>query len=269
MLSSEIMGALALGVLWLNTGLVLAVALRRWSSLRALSRRLREARSRGGLVRGEVTEAPDGRFAVRRVKQLGRAVTSGGPKAMLFTDGPQSFEIFGGAVETSDGPIEVEATEPVQSEVWHDVARGQRAVEGTPEEFDEAYPVASKYKGFERRVEVEIGVGDEVWVLGERDGDTLRAPDEAHPLVVSTVDMEAWASSRTRLIAGFVFLSIVVLCGVTALAVTPPVFGLVSTIGGALGLAYFLAIQPLGTALRDKVKTPARALLNGEWRRDG
>lgn len=263
------MGALALGVLWLNTGLVLAVALRRFGNLRRLAKRLAEARAQGGLVRGEVKEAPDGRIAVRRIKQLGRAVTAGGPKAMLFTDGPQSFEVFGGVLETAEGPLSIEATEPVQSEVWHDRDRGQQAVVGTPEEFDEAFGAASKYKGFERHVEVDVSVGDEVWVLGRREGDAMCAPDEAHPLVVSTVDMEAWVGSCSRLVLGFVVGAIVVLCGVTALAFVPPVFGIASTVGGALGLVYFLAIQPLGTALRDRVKTPARALLNGEWRRDG
>ncbi|MDP2316889.1 MAG: hypothetical protein Q8P41_28615 [Pseudomonadota bacterium] len=44
------------------------------------------------------------------------------------------------------------------------------------------------------------------------------------------------------------------LCGAaacTALALTAPVFGTVSTVGGVACLAFFLLVQPLGTALRD------------------
>jgi hypothetical protein len=99
-----------------------------------------------------------------------------------------------------------------------------------------------------------------------RDGDHIGASEE-QPLVVSSVDPIAFCASRVRIIAGFVLASALVLAAVTALAVWPPHFGLVSTIGGALGLAYFLAIQPLGTAIRDAVKTPARRLVGATWRR--
>ncbi len=40
----------------------------------------------------------------------------------------------------------------------------------------------------------------------------------------------------------------------TALALRPPVFGAVSTAGGVAGLAFFLLVQPLGTALRDHAR---------------
>lgn len=268
MLTREIMGALALGILWLNAGLVMAAAFKQLQGLRRLGRRLRAMADSGGLVHGEVVRAGEGdRFAVRRIHQLGRAVTSGGPPTMLFTDGPQSFEVLGGAVRTAEGDVEIAPADPVRSEVWHDAARGAEAVGGSAEAFDEALPAASKYKGFARDLEVEVRRGDRVWVVGARDGDALGAPEEAVPLLVSMVDPRAWIASRTRLVLGFVLASTTALVAVTALALWPPRFGLVSTIGGALGLVYFLAIQPLGTALRDALRTPARRLLNGEWRR--
>lgn len=270
MLTREIMGVFALGVLWLNSLLVLAVAFKQLGRVRRLAARLREARRAGQLVSGTVIRAERGeRFAVRRIQQLGRALTTGEPDAIVFTDGPQSFEVLGGAIETPEGELEVEPTDPVSSEVWHDEARGAEAIGGDAEAFEKAHPDASKYKGFRREIEVEVRVGDPVWVLGERDGDTLRAPDDAHPLLVSMVSPEAWASSRSRLLLGFTGGSFLILCAITALALYPPRFGVVSTIGGALGLAFFLAIQPLGTAVRDRVKTPARRLLNGEWKRPG
>ena len=46
----------------------------------------------------------------------------------------------------------------------------------------------------------------------------------------------------------------------------PPVFGLVSTIGAALGLAFFLLVQPAGTALRDAVKLPSAPITRGTWK---
>ena len=46
--------------------------------------------------------------------------------------------------------------------------------------------------------------------------------------------------------------------GCTALALRAPVFGPVSTVGGAACLAYFLLVQPAGTALRDFARAPRR-----------
>jgi hypothetical protein len=40
----------------------------------------------------------------------------------------------------------------------------------------------------------------------------------------------------------------------TTLALWPPVFGRISTVGGLAGLAFFLLVQPLGTALRDHAR---------------
>lgn len=40
----------------------------------------------------------------------------------------------------------------------------------------------------------------------------------------------------------------------TALTLWPPLFGSVSTLGGVASLAFFLLVQPLGTALRDHAR---------------
>lgn len=260
------MGLFALGVLWLNTGLVLAVALKQLGNVRALKRRFARAREKGELVAG--TALGSGRFAVRRITMTGRAITTKGPDRILFTDGPQSFEVLGGELEVDGGGrVVIEATQPAASEVWIDPAR---AAEGTAcasaGELEQAFADASTFKGFTRDVELELRAGDRVWVYGAREGDRLSAKGD-EPLVVSSLDPIAFCASRARLIVAFVVLAALALFVVTGLALYPPHFGVVSTIGGALGLAYFLAIQPLGTAVRDAVKTPARRTVGAIWQR--
>lgn len=268
MLTREIMGLLALGILWVNSALVFAVALKQLGNVRALRKRLVSARAEGALVTG-IARADGERFAVRRITQLGRAITTRGPDRILFTDGPQAFEVLGGSVETEGEAIRVAPAHGPEAEVWLGPAR---TLEGTACEdggtFERAWAEATTFKGFAQDVELEVRSGDRVWVLGAREGDAI-APAGDAPLVVSMIDPVAFAASRARVLTLFLILGITALVGVTAVALTPPRFGLLSTLGGALGLAYFLAIQPLGTAVRDAVKTPARALVGALWRRPG
>lgn len=266
MLTRELMGLFALGVLWLNAGLIFAVALRQMRSLARLRSQLRGASAQGELVRGRVGEAPEGVLALRSLHQTGRAMTKE-PDRVLFTDGPQSFEVRGGVVEVDGEPVAIRETRPGEAEVWLDPARTDEALAcGSPEEFDEAFTAGSKYKGYARQVELEVREGDEVWVLGRRDGNAM-APWDDRPLVVSMIDPVAWAGWAVRQVAAFLALSVLGLALVTGLALWPPHFGLVSTIGGALCFAYFLAVQPLATALRDRVRTPARRLEGALWHR--
>jgi len=266
-LTKEIMGLFALGILWLNGGLVIAAAYKQLRALGRLRRAFVAARERGELISGRVVEA-DGVFARRHVSQTGRAVTTKGPSRILFTDGPQAFEVRGGIVETADGPITVEPAPIAASEVWPDPARSGEAL-GCPSEdaFDEAWTDASKFKGHAREIEIPVREGDSVWVHGRREGDTL-SPWEGRPLLVSMVDPTAWCAGRARVVSLFIVGAALSLAAVTALTLVPPHFGLVSTIGGGLCLAWFLAIQPLGTAVRDAVKTPARQTLGAEWQRE-
>ena len=55
--------------------------------------------------------------------------------------------------------------------------------------------------------------------------------------------------------------------GITYLALYPPLFGTVSTIGGVAGLVYFLTIQAVGVAVREITVAPPRAALRGCWLR--
>lgn len=260
------MGLLALGVLWVNTALVLAVALRQLGNVLALARRLRALRARGELTSG-VVEPREGAFAVRRITQVGRAMTTKGPDRILFTDGPQSFEVLGGAVKTDDGAIEVAPAQPAESEVWIDDERARDgAACADAGEFEAAWRPASTFKGFSRDVALEVRAGDRVWVAGAREGDRLLPRADA-PLLVSLVDPIAFCASRARLLVAFVALATAALGLVTAAALWPPHFGPVSTAGGVLCVAYFLGIQPLGTAVRDAVKVPSRRLVGALWQR--
>src|SRR5688500_11448991 len=118
MLTNQIMAVIALGVLWVNTGLVLAVALMQLVNVLRLKRTLREARERGDFVEGTVKRAR-GPFAVRRISMIGRAITTRGPDRILFTDGPESFELRGGTIETTAGrEIEIAKASAEESEVW-------------------------------------------------------------------------------------------------------------------------------------------------------
>jgi hypothetical protein len=266
-LTREIMGLLALWILWLNAGLVFAVALRQLGNVRALRRRVVDAMRRGELVTGTAEPTEGDRFAVRRVAQTGRAITTKGPDRILFTDGPQSFEVIGGAVRTADGSVKVASALPVLSEVWVDTARAADATGcGGAQEFDEAWKKANTSKGLTRDVDIEVRAGDRVWVMGAREEGGLVAREDA-PLIVSMVDPVAFCASRARLLLLFIGVGILALVGVTVLALWSPHFGTVSTLGGVLGVAYFLGIQPLGTAVRDAVKTPARRQVGALWQR--
>ncbi len=261
------MGLLALGVLWLNTGLILAVAFSTLRNVVALRKRLSDAKDRGELVNGRVTTKRT--LAVRRIRQLGRALTVRGPERIAFTDGAQSFEIFGGTISTDEGEITVAPAHSHESEVWLDpVQARERASACTANDFEPAYAEASKFKGFARDLELQIESGDRVWVYGAREDDTFMARTN-QPLLVSLVDPIAYLNERARILVVFLCGAALSLFAVSVLALSTPHFGIASSIGGALGLAYFLAIQPIGTAVRDLVKTPARRMVGALWQRPG
>ena len=88
---------------------------------------------------------------------------------------------------------------------------------------------------------------------------------EAPTLLVAAEAPAAWYTRKIVLsaLALLGFLGSAAL--VTVLVFTGPLFGLVSTLGGALGLAQFLGVQPLGVALRDAVTAPDRAVVHHDW----
>ncbi|MFK7990164.1 MAG: hypothetical protein AB8I08_29360 [Sandaracinaceae bacterium] len=267
MLTQEALGLFALGVLWLNSGLVFAVAFRQLTHLLRLRGQLLAARRDGQLLEGTLAGGEGDVAAVRTLHQTGRAMTTKGPDRILFTDGAQSFEVRDATLDAGGESISLAPTRPAEAEVWLTPARVREGLAcGSADAFEAAWKPASKYKGFVRDVALEVRAGDRVWVWGERDGRTLRAPAD-RPMLVSMIDPVGWAGAAAGRCLGFLFGGVGLLGACTAVALWPPQFGLVSTIGGALCLVYFLAVQPLGTALRDAIKNPARRLEGALWQR--
>lgn len=277
MLTREVMGVVALGVLWVNTLLIAAAA---WKQLAALLARRARLRPLGagetghGLVRGAVArgDGPDGTFAHHRVKQIGHsAATSPDRRAILFHDSAYDGAIHGGAVTVGGVEIPV-APCAARAEVWLPPAVVARAAgSGSDAELDAAFDASKKAKGYARTVEASIARGDEVWIVGDvvDDAGARRlVPSREHGLLVATFDPRALCAKKALLCAA----ALVGILGgaalVTFLALVPPAFGTTSIVGGVLGLAFFLLVQPAGTALRDAVRLPHLAFVRGEWVRD-
>jgi hypothetical protein len=121
--------------------------------------------------------------------------------------------------------------------------------------FDEAYAQARKARGFARTVTASIGVGAEVHVWSH-EGRILVATTDPRPLL----------AGRATLGLAFSAIELAAAAACTLIALRPPVFGAVSTVGGVLGLGFFLGVQPLAKVVRDRMLVPDRAPLGGAWR---
>jgi hypothetical protein len=261
MIPYDWMGLFALGILWLNTLLVVGAA---FGPLRLLlERRSSAARS---LVAACVERGEP--LAYHEVEQVGRrAADDGDRRAILFHDRRFHAEAPGGAVRTSDGEsLELPPLSPAEVEVWVS-AREQARAAGAPsaEGFAAAYRDASKARGFERTVRAEIGAGAAVWIAGAHIEHARLRARGGGPVIVASFDPRPWIARRIGLVAAFVLGAVVLAAGCTWLALTPPAFGTVSIVGAALGLAFFLLIQPAGVAVRDAVRLPSVRFVRGRW----
>jgi hypothetical protein len=268
MLSRETMGVLALAILWVNTLLVIGAALQEAARLWRLRARWGASGLGGRAVAGRVARAggPGGALAVHRVEQVGRyAADDGGRRAILFADRSYRGEAFAGVVTTEAGEVRVAAGE---ADVWPEPAAIREAARGPSGGFDAAYADARKARGYHRTVEVPLRVGAEVWMVGalrDEDGGKVLGPGPDGLLLVAAMEPRRICARKLGLVAVFVLGVLAAASACTALALWPPHFGTVSTIGGALGLAYFLLVQPAGTALRDAVRVPSRTAVRGSW----
>ncbi|MEP7123666.1 MAG: hypothetical protein ABJE95_22250 [Byssovorax sp.] len=273
MLSKELMGVLALAILWVNTLLIAAAAAKEIAALLAWKRRLIavEGDSGVGLVRARVTRGagPGGALAVQRVEQLGRAATNdeGGRRVIHFADRSAVGEVFGGTATRDDGEIEIAVDAGASAEVW--VPATALAASGScasDEVFDRAFADAKKARGFARAV--EGAATGEVYLFGQLrpmgKGLSLAAAKPGG-LLVAKFDPRPWLDRKIALAVLFIVGDIALAAACSAVALWPPRFGLVSTLGGAACLGFFLTAQPAGTALRDAVRVPSRAWLRGKW----
>jgi hypothetical protein len=275
MLSKGLMGLFALAILWVNTLLIAAAAWKEITALAVWRRRLvlLEGDSGAGLVRARVIHGagPGGALAVQRIDQVGRAATQddGGRRMILFSDRSAAGEVFGGTATRHGSDIEIAIDADASAEVW--VPAAELAASGacaSDEDFDRAYADAKKARGFARAV--EGAATGEVFLFGQLRpmGKGLAlAPAKPGGLLVATFDPRPWINGKIRLAALFIVGEIALAAACSAIALWPPRFGLVSTLGGAACLAFFLLAQPAGTALRDAVRLPSRTWLRGRWKR--
>lgn len=254
----EWLGVLALGILWVNTLLIAAAAMKRRARIGAVLAGLVAARRDGALIAGVVEEGrgPGGALATRRVEQIGRAMTTRGPDRILFTDRRARSEVHGGVVRTDGGErVEVPARPGEDAEVW---IAGEVAPPRSGD-FEAAWSRASTNKGLASTLELAVSEGARVWVE--------RAAPGGDPIRVATIDPIATCERKRSMLLGFAAAAVLGCAIVSAIALWPPAFGAVSTIGGVLCVAYFLAIQPLGTAARDAARLPPEGLVGGIWQR--
>ncbi len=251
MLTNELMGAFCLGVVWLNT---LLIAAHVWQAQRALAKLLAGL---GAPVEADVVDATPS-LAEVRVAQIGRAITTSGPDRILFTEASRSARVLGGTVEIAGEQVTVSSAEGAR--VWSAEASGTRA----ETDFDAAFRGASTNRGLGSDLVVAVGAPRRrVWLAGARDGATLAAA------LVSDRDPRAVVASGRGRAFVFVAASLGVLAGITALALVRPWFSGLSTLGGALAVAHFLAVQPLAVALRESIAPPEQRRVGGIWQRPG
>lgn len=252
MLTNEIMGVLALGILWVNLALIAADALLRARDLGRLAARLR-----GNLLEA-TAEATLARFVVEQTGRHGSADHEG-VSTIRFHDRAYRSELLGGLARVGGRALELPTA---TGEVW--VGRDELARAGgfaSDAAFDAAYGEARKAKGLHREVVVEVAPDARVWLHAEA-GEALTWRE---PALISTVEPLAWLAGARVKLFGFVAALLVLGGACTALALVPPVFGLASTLGGAACLALFLLAQPAGTAVRDLCKHPSEQPVRGLW----
>jgi hypothetical protein len=256
MLSREVMGVFALAILWVNVLLIAGAALKQRAALVQLRRALTQLR-RVTVVRGD---GPGGAFAASVVKQIGRLTSAKAP-TIGFHDQDYSSALYGGLVHRDDGSQEDVASG--RADVWvedgrfHDAAAGPAGA--AP--FESALAEAKKARGTLRTLHAAVVSGKEV-VLAT----AFQGTDEER-LFVATIDPIAWLRSKTRLASFFIASEVVIAALCTVACLHPPVFGTVSTLGGAASLAFFLLVQPIGTKVRDSLRTPNRQIRRGTWSR--
>ncbi len=255
MLTLELMGLLALGILWVNTLLVAGAALtplgEMWSRLR---RNLRPA---------EVTAGnDDGVVAAHVIEQVGRkAADDDARQAILFHDCTYRSELAGGALSVDGETIELTSSASKNAiEVWVSPAERKERAEAIGD-FDTAYKAARKAKGYRREVRSTVRVGQQVWFAAGT-GDS--------PPVLATFDPRSFLRGRIAMVFAFQLAMVALSGAATFLALYPPVFGTMSTVGGVLGLVHFLLVmQPLGVTVREACLLPHVAVTRGSWVKTG
>jgi hypothetical protein len=241
------MGVLALGVLWLNTLLIAAAALTQRRALTALVQSLARASRDGSLMHAKVTEGAgfDGAIVTRTLQQVGRAITLAGPDRILFTEADTDYEVHGGAI----GSERLGEGEVVEHLWLHHAAPLTR----TLSDFDDAFRRASTTRGLTTSASTAVRVGEMVWF---QRGQILASIDPLQTVRTKRLGLLLFASG-----------AVVIGAGLTTAILWPPIFGTISTAGGAGALLFFLLVQPAGVKVRDWARLPDEQPRSDVWQR--
>jgi hypothetical protein len=257
----EILGTIGLIVLWSEAVLVAAAAVQELRDLRALSLRTRllgPGEVGLGMISGEVESAPEGVLAQRSVVQIGRALDAR-LRSIAFRDRSSASLVRGGRIRTELGVVEIERCEQCVS-VWTPIEASPR-----PEAFDEAYADACAPAGHLRTLSASVARGDRIFVSGDvstrGEVRVMRAPSGGD-LLLFAADPRRILTRRRWLVSAFIAGELAACLVCTRTATWPPLFGAISTLGGALGLAFFLGVTPIGVWVRDRCRSwsPAPAV---------
>jgi hypothetical protein len=249
----EFMAAACLGIVWINTGLIVAHGLGDLRRIVRLGRRL------AGTVGRFTVDDSDGGAAFRLI-QAGRTRGDG---SIYFHDRASECSLSGSArAELRQGTVPL-AKDPGTLWVWPTDEEIQAATECRSQaDYDALATPALHARGAERVAVVRLNQGS---IAGGRVTDGALCGDPEHPIIISSRDPRR----QLRLL---VLRAAVVLTGIlvsafalTALCFVGPAFGLVSMLG-ALGLfLYFLLVQPVGVWLSESVRWPHEAPRGGVW----
>lgn len=259
MLTREIMGYVALWVLWGNTLLVAIAAAKQAFALLRRANDLRALRVVGRVVGGPIAELA--------VDQIGRQ-GSGSTPSVLWHDKTYRGRIIGGRVEIEGkGSARLAAVD--DAVIWVEPARMIEAARcPSASSFGDTFEAARKVKGANRSVVVPVGAGEIVSIPGELrgEGDDLEIVPSGKATLLA-IDPLRFAGDKSRIVLAYFVPGVVLGAAIcTIIALHEPVFdSLVSKLGALLGFIYFLLVLPAGTAVRDWMREPHERILRGKW----
>lgn len=249
----EFMAAACLGIVWVNTGLIVAHALGDLGRIRRLSRRLAATLGRF------VAQSPEA-GATFRLIQAGRTRGDG---AIHFHDRRSECALVGPAtavLPTGSVPL---ADDAGVVWVWPTDAEVRAATECRSQaDYDALAGPALHARGAERVATVRLTEGV---IAGGRVSAGALSGDAERPLILSSDDPRSRLRGHALRITGVLLAILLVAAGLTVLCFVGPAFGLWSKVG-ALGLfLYFLLVQPVGVWLSESVRWPHEAPRGGTW----
>lgn len=265
------MGLFGLSIVTINTVLITA-DLAGWAQVLARFRRETRPENRR-LARGTLTGTPEG---APRLDLVLVAHSRGSGKIFFHGRDPEAVVPPGLTMRSEASSADVSLDPGAEPWVWPAEASFTRAL-ACPDRrtFDEIAPGAERAKGLERALSVELETSAPVFIFGSASGDSFRAaptsldPSGTPHLIISAFDPRAWAGRQLRLIFGSIAVIWAVFAALIAVCFQGVPFGLTSQLG-ALGLfLFFLLVQPLGVAIRERTALPHRVPRNPLWTRSG